>query len=342
MKRFKAREGDFVETVDGLIFDVKGLIHPPDRLVAYLRYLEDPFGDRKRGERIFSKVYSLNEREKILESKFPHYLYYDSIFGEKLEGVPVDFVSKLYRPAERILDLLQSTNLDQVESQSVKLAKTLHDLSSVHFSNLGLSGSVLVNLQAENSDIDLMVYGRKNCRLVYETLKQLMQTKSSNFFPYNLKDLKKLYEFRSKDTQIPFEDFRKMEQRKFSQGKFENRDFFVRFILDWDEVTESYGDRLYRTMGYAKIKARIDDDTESIFTPCKYGVSEVRVLEGAKIPSIKEIASYRGRFCEQAVRDETVVAQGKVEKVIEKDGVEYFRLILGSKPSDFMISKSDK
>ncbi|MEM2913820.1 MAG: hypothetical protein QXH91_00250, partial [Candidatus Bathyarchaeia archaeon] len=207
------------------------------------------------------------------------------------------------------------------------------------FGNLGLSGSVLVNLQTEDSDMDLMVYGRKNCRLVYETLKQLIQTKNSDVFPYNLKDLEKLYEFRSKDTWIPFEDFLKMERRKFSQGKFGNRDFFVRFILDWNEITENYGDRLYRTAGYAKIEAQIEDDTESIFTPCRYEVSDVRVLEGAEIPSIKEIASFRGRFCEQAVKNEIVIAQGKVEKVIEKDGTEYFRLILGAKPSDFMISR---
>jgi len=28
--RTRAREGGFVETIDGLFFDVKGLVHPPD------------------------------------------------------------------------------------------------------------------------------------------------------------------------------------------------------------------------------------------------------------------------------------------------------------------------
>jgi predicted nucleotidyltransferase len=26
------REGDFIETTEGLIFDVKGLVHPPDKM----------------------------------------------------------------------------------------------------------------------------------------------------------------------------------------------------------------------------------------------------------------------------------------------------------------------
>jgi len=57
------------------------------------------------------------------------------------------------------------------------------------------------------------------------------------------------------------------------------------------------------------------------------------------VSSLKEITSFRGRFCEQAEKGEIVTAQGKVEKVVEKDGTEFFRLILGAKPSDFMISK---
>ncbi len=38
-KHFSAVEGDFIETKDGIIFDVKGFLHPVDRTVAYIRYL---------------------------------------------------------------------------------------------------------------------------------------------------------------------------------------------------------------------------------------------------------------------------------------------------------------
>ncbi|MBS7649724.1 hypothetical protein KEJ17_08810, partial [Candidatus Bathyarchaeota archaeon] len=87
------------------------------------------------------------------------------------------------------------------------------------------------------------------------------------------------------------------------------------------------------------IKAKIEDDENSIFTPCTYAVSEAEALEGIDAQPLREITSFRGRFCEQARRGECVIAQGKVEKVIERDGSEYFRLVLGAKPSDFMIIK---
>jgi hypothetical protein len=32
-------EGDFIETYDHLIFDVKGFLHPKDRIIAFLRYV---------------------------------------------------------------------------------------------------------------------------------------------------------------------------------------------------------------------------------------------------------------------------------------------------------------
>jgi len=339
MSSIKAREGDLVETVEGLIFDVKGLVHPPDRIVAYLRYVEDPGGDRKRGDKTYVKVYSLNKREEILRRRYPQYLCYDLIFGDYMQEVPNRCVSRIYKPSKKALELIKKECLDRVEKDAVEFIQLLQDLADVKFEKMGVSGSILVGLHTENSDIDVIIYGRENCLSMHAALEQAMKKRSGLILKYSLKDLERLYEFRSKDTWMPFAEFIRMEQRKFMQGKFRGRDFFMRFLLDWDEVDEKYGDRAYIPSGYARIKGRILDDSESIFTPCRYLIGDVKILEGTKVQTLKEIVSFRGRFCEQAKKGEMVVAQGKVEKVVEKDGSEFFRLILGAKPSDFMISK---
>ncbi|MEM2880194.1 MAG: hypothetical protein QXU19_06330, partial [Candidatus Bathyarchaeia archaeon] len=86
--------------------------------------------------------------------------------------------------------------------------------------------------------------------------------------------------------------------------------------------------------------AVVVDDSESIFTPCTYKIENVKNVEGPKLQPIKEIVSFRGRFCEQARKGETVVAQGKIEHVVDRrNGSEYFRLLIGNKPSDFMVLK---
>ncbi len=334
----KAREGDFIETFEGLIFDVKGLVHPPSRVIAYLRYFEDASGGRMREGRRYAKVYSLDDREKILRGKYPHYIYYDYVFGEWLEGVPNRLIKRHYKPTQKTLDILKKQNPSNIETQALKLIQAIHDSSGVSLKNLGISGSILVDLCTSGSDIDIIVYGKKNCLSVHESLKILLSGRKSGFSPYGLNDLKRLYDFRLKDTWMPFDRFCESERRKSFQGKFMGRDFFVRFIVDWDEVDEVYGDRIYRRVGYAKIKARVEDDEDSIFTPSKYLISNVRILEGTRnIPLPREIVSFRGRFCEQARKGEWIIAQGKIEKVTMKDRGEYYRMILGAKPSDFMI-----
>lgn len=337
MKGFRAREGDFIETYDGLIFDVKGLVHPPERVIAYVRYVQDPTGDRRRRNGVYKKIYSLSEREKFLGRKYPHYLFHDPIFGEQLNGVPVQRISLCHRPTKKVLELLERSELDNVQRQAIELVKCLHDSSGIPFKKLGLTGSILVGLHNEKSDIDPIIYGRKNCMTAYETLKKLMQKGKSLFSTYDLDDLKRLYNFRSRDTQMPLNDFLRIERRKVSQGKFMDRDFSTRFIVDWDEVKEKYGDRRYIPIGYVRIKATIEDASNSIFTPCSYQISKTKILEGVKVPLIKEIVSFRSRFCEQAVEGENVVAQGKVEKVIKKDQSQHFRLILGAQLTDFML-----
>jgi predicted nucleotidyltransferase len=34
-----AREGDLIRTKSGVVFDVKGLVHPPNRIIAFPRFI---------------------------------------------------------------------------------------------------------------------------------------------------------------------------------------------------------------------------------------------------------------------------------------------------------------
>ena len=182
-----------------------------------------------------------------------------------------------------------------------------------------------------------MVYGVQNCRQAYAALENLFGDNASQFKPYNREELQTLFDFRSKDTNMSFEDFARVEERKAFQGKFMETDYFVRFVKDWDEAGEKYGDVCYKNSGYAKITATVADDSEALFTPCTYRIENVKVLDGPELEPIREIVSFRGRFCEQARTGEGIVAQGKVEHVSDtRRHREFYRLILGNKPQDYM------
>ncbi len=333
-----AREGDYLETYEGPLFGVKGLMHPQDRIIAFIRYFPDKTGKRRKNNRFYRKVYSLSKRYVLLKKRYPQYLVYNPLFDETFCEVPVTDVKKHYRPSGKLRQLCNASRLDEVENLALKLAKNITAATGIPWNAIGISGSIMLGLHLPSSDIDAIIYGSENCRRAYSALKNLLNEEQGSFEPYTQKDLKTLFEFRSQDTRMSYGDFVRTESRKVLQGKFLQRDYFIRFVKDWSEVSDKYGDVYYANVGYARVQAMVVDDSESIFTPCTYKVENVRIIEGPQIGPPREIVSFRGRFCEQCRKGEFVIAQGKVEHVKHKEkNLEYFRLLLGNRPSDFMI-----
>ncbi|MFA5364217.1 MAG: hypothetical protein WC325_03440 [Candidatus Bathyarchaeia archaeon] len=332
-----AREGDLVESLDRIFFDVKGVVHPPDRVVAFIRYVPDPNGVRVKQEIKYSKYYALDKRYDLLKEKYPQYLVNDPVFNTTLCEVPTLDIKKHYQPADGLENLRKKDVLDEAETAALQFMESIKENADVPWSKLGVSGSVLIGLQNAASDIDLIVYGVKTGHKVAKTMKNILQDKTSPIKAYDLDGLRELYEFRSKDTAVSFEDFVRTDSRKVSHGKFMGKDFFIRFVKDHNEITEQYGSIIYKPEGRSKIRATILDDLESLFTPCSYKLGNVEVLEGTRTEHIEEIVSFRGRFCEHAKQGETVVAEGKLERIQQQGKHDHYRLLLGSTPADHMI-----
>jgi len=334
----RAREGDLIKTGDKVIFDVKGLVHPPDKVIAFPRYIPSAVGTRGHGGNLYGKVYNLAERFQYLQQNAPQLIVFDPVFGEILCEVPVNAITKHYTPAEKLAELRKAKKLGRLERKAVLLAESLKETSGIPWSSIGISGSIMAGLSTLKSDIDPVVYGVEYCRKAYAALENLLEDEGSSFKPYSREELQTLFEFRSKDTIISFEDFAKVEDKKAFQGKFDGVDYFVRFVKDWSEISEKYGDVCYENSGYSRIKATVADDSEALFTPCTYRLENVKVLDGPALEPITEVVSFRGRFCEQAKKGETVTVRGKVEHVTDKrQKREYYRILIGNKPSDYMV-----
>jgi predicted nucleotidyltransferase len=317
---------------------VKGLVHPPGTVIAFPRFIPDSKGSRHHEDSSYRKIYGISERFSFLEQNLPSYIIYDRVFDEKLCEIPLENVKHHYAPKERLKKINNNQSLDALETDALEFMQILKKAANVPWDVMGISGSLLIKLHTPNSDIDPIIYGSKNCRRVYETLESLTHDSRNNVKAYTKEELLKLFDFRVKDTQMSFKDFERVESRKVLQGKFKARDYFIRFVKDWNEIDEKYGEICYKNVGYSKIKATIIDNSEAIFTPCSYKISSAEILEGVHFP-VEEIVSFRGRFCEQARKSEVVIAQGKVEKVMDyRQDREFHRLLLGNKPSDYMIS----
>jgi predicted nucleotidyltransferase len=226
-----------------------------------------------------------------------------------------------------------------IERAAVELALQLSSQSGVKLENFGISGSIMVGLSKGDSDIDIVVYGSRESRMVARALRDMLD--SGLLGRLGVEKLRELYIYRGMEGVVGFDVFRRHEERKCFQGYYMGREFFVRFIRDLRE-NPRYGEYRYRGVGHLRARFEVLDDVEAIFTPARYPVRLIEILSAninAEIgeDSKLEIWSLRGMYCEQARRGEVVEASGKVEEVYRGGKMVGYRLVLGG-PGDYMIS----
>ncbi len=335
--RGSAVEGAAVETADGLLFTVKGVIHPPDRVVAYLRYVLDPRGERARGRDRFRRVYSVAEQQEALRARNLSYRVEDPELGVPVEAVPWKEIVRVYDPRERLRRLRVDGPVDSLEADALAFAELLRDAAGASPAAFGLTGSLLFGLHAPASDIDLVVYGDQDGRRVHATLTRLLEDPSSGLARPRDEELEAIHAVHREDTPLSAADFVRLQARKVNEGRFAGRPYFIRFVKLPAEVPERYGDPRFAPAGMALVEARVTDDRDALFTPCRYSLDEVRSLDGARAEDVREVISYRGRFAEQARFGQMVRAYGALERAIWRDGRETTRLVVGSRPGDYLL-----
>jgi uncharacterized protein len=333
-------ESFYLETKDGLFFAVKGFEHPPDRRIAVLRYLPDPTGgDRRKGGRFYRRLYHFDEQEQKIRSTYPQYLAHDPVFQTTLQSVPKSMVQKIYDPRQRFRELEQACIREKIEEDVVAFLRLLQNEAQVSSSALGITGSLLTGLFTEKSDLDVVVFGTESCRRVYRALLRMLDERScSDLNRLDSSGMQELFEQRVADTRMTYEEFVQLEKCKANQGRFRQRAYFVRFVRSAHEAGHAYGSLRYMPIGRAVITASIADDQDAIFTPCRYLLTNVRLLEGPQSSVPSEIISFRGRFCEQVRAGELVYAAGTLECIENDQGGNYSRLLLGNFPEDTLTS----
>ncbi len=323
-------EGYFVITVDGLIFEVKGVLHPRNRIIAYLRYVPTT-NDSISGYR---KVYALDEREAFLQDNYPSYLWFSEPHGRIVQSIPNDRIKSMFDPVDCLKNLrVSDETISDLEQASVNLATRLVEATGIEWSDIGITGSQLVGVAREDSDIDLVVYGLDTCRRFYSNLSGSF-TSITGIEHYSGSLLDAHVSFRWGAHENLRSVLRGIEQAKLLQGLFEGYHFFVRLVKTPEDFDYVYDDFSYQMKGQQLVSGRVIDDSESIFTPCEYSV------DCDDLPSLRKLVSYRGRFTEHITKGETFEAHGRLEMVTNhKKQDQFMQLVLGELPTDYLIPK---
>jgi len=332
------RDHDFLRTREGLFFCVVGSFHPPDRVVSYLKYVPAKFGVWGRGKKRFRRVMraytipSLLETFRLLERSYPHYLFYSSFYNITMTAVPHEYVAKHYKPEEKLAQLLQSSRLDSLQKKLLMFAFFLSDKGSISPNSLGTTGSILLHIhRPEFSDIDMTVYGLKNSLAVKSALIEAYSLSSSPVRLLEGEALEAWCTSKARHHPLTFEEAMQVYRRKWNIGVFEGTAFSIHPIKLEEEVMEAYGEKSYRPVAPVTIRAVVHDNANCMFLPAIYQVQEVKTIEGPPVTDIQEVVSYEGLYSDLAETGETILARGKLERVVDnKTGREHHRVLVGS------------
>jgi len=251
-----------------------------------------------------------------------------------------------YLPAGEV-EVLKPEELTPQIIKKDGVVKKVYEFFSVPPSHKGVTGSRLIGLNREDSDVDFVVYGDWWFRAREELIKGV----ESGVLSQPDEDCwKKIY--RKRNPAIDFDTFVLHEKRKFHRAFIGETYFDLLYARDYDRIYE-FEEFSGIKAGMAEITGRLADDSAVFDYPARYPLEDVKFIHAELFDTAKsnknrnlddvlnslssiEVLSFTHTYAGQAFAGERVRAYGVVE--IGPD----VKLIVGTRREceEFIISES--
>jgi len=325
-------DGDTFVTKDGFIFNTFGYDHPDDRVFAFLKYIPAKYqklfnvpmlkrtwnyGDTKlfRAE----KLYTAENYKTFIETfrkNFSDYLYYCHLRDKELITAPLNLIERVFVPRDRLAALREVKKPDSLQKLALELLCMLSAESGVGLDDFGIHGSIALDMHAPESDIDFVVYGSQNFRIVEETLACLVNAGKLSYIISNRLDA----------------------ARKF-QGRYKGKIIMYNATRKPEEVETWYDMARFLSIAPVRFQCTVSDDIEAIFRPATYKVTKYKPLDAQselpldKIPD--RVVSNIGCYRNVARQGSEIKVAGQLERVEEiKTGVIHYQIVVGTATSE--------
>ena len=312
VKEYKAAEQqkpirlrDFVEA-DGMFFSVVGYKNE-GRVKAFLRYIPDCSGDREKGGIRYRK---LSHQEAIEFAKQNKIQYYSSDLGIFL--IPHDRIDRVYRPVEGV------KNPDRY------VKKVVEFFEGIPVDKMGVTGSRLIGLVGDESDVDFVMYGDWWFK-GREKIRKGIQRGQIQEPDRDMWD----FIYRKRKITLPFHVFLTQERRKYHRAVIESTYFDLLFVRDYSQLNRDIPEEKGMKRGKARIAAELVDDSLVFDYPAFYPI---------KHREIAAILCFTHTFVGQAQKGEVLEARGDIEII---GGRKY--LIVGTRrevEDEYIISRT--
>ena len=318
----------YIKTRDNLFFAANSYNHPETHYIAFLRYVPSPDGDRMLDGVRYRKL-SSDEAYEYLKRNHPEYLFNWNISNKKMMGVCVDDVVRVYNPVEGLKKIRESNDKSELYEKITLLSDIFHDYAGIDYSHMGISGSCLIGLEDDSSDIDFIVFGIDEHKKAIEFYSKAKNDDNMELNAINDDYWEFVYDKRIKDDSMRLDEFKWYESRKNNRGIIRDTLFDILLNRTDDEI-ESVENIVINQLGKVRITCDICDDSLSYDNPATYRINNIRFLEGTS-RNIESILSFTHTYTGIVKNNERVIASGVCEEHEDKDsGEKKYKLIIGT------------
>jgi uncharacterized protein len=325
-------DGDTFVTTDGFILNTFGYEHPDDRVLAFLKYIPAKYKelfnvemlDRtwKFGEnQLFraEKLYTAKNYQTFIEAfrkNFPDYLYYDSYRNKELITAPLDRIEQVFVPRDRLVWLQSLRKRDKLQQMALDIIGLISKESTVPLTDLGLHGSIALQMHSQESDIDFVVYGTDNFRFVEEAIARLVNEAKLSYIVGN-----------------------RIEAARKFQGRYQGKIFMYNATKQFDQVKEKYGAYRYVPLDPVRFQATVCNDTETMYRPATYKITNYKPIDDQSELDLDQIpiqvVSNIGLYRNVARAGSEIKVAGKLERVESTSSNEvFYQVVVGTATSE--------
>ena len=162
----------------------------------------------------------------------------------------------MFVPKDRLVWLENLPKRDKLQQMALDIINLIAKESTVPFNDLGLHGSIALQMHSPESDIDFVVYGTENFRFVEEAIARLVNSGKLSYIVGN-----------------------RIEAARKFQGRYQGKIFMYNATQKLEQVKEKYGAYRYIPLDPLRFQATVSDDTETMYRPSTYKISSYKPLD---------------------------------------------------------------
>jgi predicted nucleotidyltransferase len=317
---------------EGFIFNVFGYEHPEARVFAFLKYIPATFKNlfnlkylknswKYEKRQVFrpEQLYTAQNYHSFLETfrtDFPEYMYLCPFRTKEIISAPLSSIAEVYVPRECLQNLLMVRKKDTLQTAALDLIEMLSRESQIGFNDFGLHGSIALNMHTPKSDIDLVVYGAQNFRKLETTIDKLSKRGTLTYIWKNRIDAARRY-----------------------KAKYKGKLFMYNAVRKKEEINPNYGLFRYSPVKRIEFRCKIIDDTEAMFRPAIYKISDYEPtntasrLKETTIPTL--VVSMVGCYRNVARKADMIHVSGMLERVENVETqVAFYQVVVGTGVSE--------